>query len=105
MNRIWNILLLPVKLIFGFFWLVLALLNIGVKLLAELGSILLGIFLVIFIMMFVGYFILVEPGQISAGAKDILLSIAAFFIVSTVLALIPSFMDALMNLCNRVLQL
>ncbi len=105
MSKVRSFLLLPVKLISGVFWLVLALLNIGVKLLAELGSIFLGIILVILALMFIGYFVLVEPGQISTSAKDILFSIATLFIVSTVLALVPSLMDGLINLCNRVLQL
>lgn len=105
MSKVRSFLLLPVKLIFGVFWLVLALLNIGVKLLAELGSIFLGIILVILALMFIGYFVLVEPGQISTSAKDILFSIATLFIVSTVLALVPSLMDGLINLCNRVLLL
>jgi len=104
-SKVRSFLLLPVKLIFGVFWLVLALLNIGVKLLAELGSIFLGIILVILALMFIGYFVLVEPGQISTSAKDILFSIATLFIVSTILALVPSLMDGLINLCNRVLQL
>jgi len=105
MSKVRSFLLLPLKLIFGVFWLVLALLNIGVKLLTGLGSIFLGIILVILVLMFIGYFVLVEPGQISAGAKDILFSIASFFVVSTILALLPSLMDGLINLCNRVLQL
>lgn len=105
MSKVRSILLLPVKLLFGILWLVLVLLNISVKMLAELGNLFLGIILVILALMFIGYFVLVEPAQIGADAKSILFSMAAFFIVSTILALIPAVMDGLIILCNRVLQL
>jgi hypothetical protein len=105
MKTLRSILLLPLKLVFGIFRLALIILSMGVKFLTAVGSFFFGLIILIFIFMFVGFLVFVEPGQIGSGAKDILISLAAVFIVATIFSLIPSLMDGLINLCSRVMLL
>lgn len=104
MKLIRTILLLPLKLVFGVFWLILVILNVLVKLLSRLGNFILGTILMLLAFMFIGYFVLVTPGQISTDARHILVSMVVFVIISTVLALIPSVLDEMIGFCNRVLH-
>lgn len=105
MRLIRTFLLLPLRLLFGCLRLVLVILNVLLRLLAGLGNFVLGIILVVLAFMFIGYFVFVTPGQLGADTQHILFSIVVFFVASTVLALIPSLLDGIINFCNRVLQL